>query len=61
MGELKDLRVEKRLTQQQAAEWVGISLRSYKSYENEEKKVTFPGMHYTVCEIVSYMIMEMWI
>ena len=38
MGELKDLRVEKRLTQQQVAELMGISLRSYKSYENDEAK-----------------------
>ena len=38
MGELKDLRVEKKLTQQQVADMVGISLRSYKSYENDEEK-----------------------
>ena len=38
MRELKKLRNEKKLTQQQVAELVGISLRSYKSYENDEKK-----------------------
>lgn len=38
MSELKDLRNEKRLTQQQVADLVGISLRSYKAYENDEKK-----------------------
>ena len=38
MGRLKDLRLEKRLTQQQVADLVGISLRSYKSYENDETK-----------------------
>ncbi|MBQ3432575.1 MAG: nucleotidyltransferase domain-containing protein [Clostridia bacterium] len=38
MGELKKLRIEKNLTQKQAASITGISLRSYKSYENEEKK-----------------------
>lgn len=38
MRELKELRNEKKLTQQQVAELVGISLRSYKSYENDEKK-----------------------
>ena len=37
MSKLKELRVEKNLTQEQAAEIVGISLRSYKSYENDEK------------------------
>jgi hypothetical protein len=41
MSEIKDLRTEKRLTQKQVAELVGISLRSYKSYENEiDKKGT---------------------
>ena len=38
MGKLKDLRTEKKLTQQQVADLVGISLRSYKSYENDEEK-----------------------
>ena len=40
MCKLKDLRAEKKLTQQQVADLVGISLRSYKSYENDEKKVS---------------------
>ena len=35
MGELKELRIEKKMTQQQVADLVGISLRSYKSYEND--------------------------
>ena len=39
MGKLKDLRNEKKLTQQQVADLVGISLRSYKAYENDEKKI----------------------
>ena len=38
MCKLKKIRVEKKLTQQQVADLVGISLRSYKSYENDEKK-----------------------
>lgn len=38
MGELKNIRKEKKLTQQQAADLIGISLRSYKSYENDEDK-----------------------
>lgn len=38
MGELKKIRTEKKMTQQQVADLVGISLRSYKSYENDEKK-----------------------
>ena len=38
MSELKDLRIEKKMTQQEVADYIGISLRSYKSYENDEKK-----------------------
>ena len=38
MGELKELRNEKKLTQQQVADLVGVSLRSYISYENDERK-----------------------
>ena len=39
MGKLKELRNEKKLTQQQVADIMGVSLRSYKSYENDEEKV----------------------
>ena len=35
---LKDLRIEKKMTQQQVADLTGISLRSYKTYENDESK-----------------------
>ncbi len=38
MGAIKELRTEKKLTQQQAAAFLGISLRSYKSYENDAAK-----------------------
>lgn len=38
MGVLKELRLEKRMTQQEVAEMAGISLRSYKSYENDPEK-----------------------
>ena len=39
MKELKSLRIDKKLTQQQAADFIGISLRSYKFYENEKEKI----------------------
>ena len=39
MSVIKTLRTEKKLTQQQAAEILGISLRSFKSYENDADKV----------------------
>lgn len=38
MSELKELRIEKKMTQQRVADLVGVSLRSYKSYENDEEK-----------------------
>lgn len=38
MGAIKEIRIEKKLTQQQVADLVGISLRSYKSYENDKEK-----------------------
>lgn len=38
MDTLKELRIDKRMTQQEVADLVGISLRSYKSYENDDEK-----------------------
>lgn len=35
---LKDLRIEKELTQIQASQYAGIPLRTYKQYENDETK-----------------------
>ena len=43
---LKELRNSKQLTQKQVSEMVGISLRSYKQYENEnDKKNTIKYMY----------------
>lgn len=39
MSELRELRLEKKMTQQQVADLMGISLRSYISYENDEEKI----------------------
>ena len=38
MNKLKELRIDKKMTQQEVADFIGISLRSYKSYENDEEK-----------------------
>lgn len=38
MTELRKTRIEKHMTQQEVAERIGISLRSYISYENDEEK-----------------------
>lgn len=39
MENLKEIRMERKLTQKEAAEAVNVSLRSYKTYENDEKKI----------------------
>ena len=47
--ELKEIRVKNNMTQSEAAKALGVSLRSYKSYENEiEKKST--RKYYYLCE-----------
>lgn len=38
MSELKDLRLSKKLTQEDASVLLGVSLRSYKTYENDLSK-----------------------
>lgn len=38
MSELKTVRIKKHLTQKEAAKRVGVSLRSYISYENDKAK-----------------------
>jgi len=38
MNKLKELRIDKKMTQQEVADLIGISLRSYKSYENDDVK-----------------------
>ena len=45
---LKQLRIEKKMTQKQAAEALGISLRSYKAYENDEDKKSTLKYQYLV-------------
>ncbi len=48
---LKQIRIEKHLTQQQAAEGIGISLRSYISYENDSNKASTAKYNFLVHEI----------
>ena len=53
MSAIKELRKEKKLTQQQAAEILGISLRSYKSYENDTDKVGTLKYNYIIDRLSS--------
>ena len=48
MSTLKELRITKGLTQEEASALLGISLRSYKSYENDEGKVGTLKYNYMV-------------
>ena len=48
---LKELRVSKKLTQTQVASMVGISLRSYKQYENDERKRNTIKYNYILNEL----------
>lgn len=51
MTSLKEERVAKKLTQQQAAERLGISLRSYVSYENNEEKAKSAKYRFLLSEL----------
>ena len=49
--DLKELRLSKKLTQAQAALKMGISLRSYKQYENDKKKINTIKYNYMIREL----------
>lgn len=58
MGDIKELRKEKKLTQQQAADMLGISVRSYKSYENESSKIGTLKYNYILDRLKGYNIID---
>ncbi len=51
---LRELRKNKGITQQQAADFVGIPLRTYSNYENDSKKQTSIKYKYMVEKLYSY-------
>ena len=51
MTELKEKRVAGRMTQKEAADKLGVSLRSYISYENDEDKVGTPKYRLFLAEM----------
>ncbi len=54
MDSLKELRTRNKMTQQQVADLVGISLRSYKSYENDPDKqgsIKYQFIHQKLAEL----------
>ena len=51
LTELKALRTERGLTQKEAAQLIGVSLRSYISYENEEELAETPKYRFLLREM----------
>ena len=51
MTTLKEIRTIKRLTQREAARRIGVSLRSYISYENDEDKASTPKYRFLASEL----------
>lgn len=51
MTELKTLRTQKKLTQKEVANQLGISLRSYITYENDERKIDTIKYKYILQEL----------
>lgn len=52
--ELKELRKDKHLTQRECAEYLGIPLRTYKNYENDEGKRQSVKYRYMVEKLERY-------
>ena len=53
MNPLKMLRINKHMTQQEAAARIGVSLRSYVSYENDDSKINSAKYRFLLHEMES--------
>ncbi len=58
MSELKALRISKKLTQQQASDLLGVSLRSYKQYENDIEKENSIKYRYMLDTLEKYIAVD---
>ena len=58
MSTLKQLRLSKKLTQQEACDILGVSLRSYKEYENNEKKAGTFKYRSMISELEKYVVLD---
>ena len=58
MTELKALRQQKKITQQEAANRIGISLRSYITYENDESKTPTAKYRFLLQEIKKMNLLD---
>lgn len=58
MSTLKALRISKKMTQQQASELLGVSLRSYKEYENDESKINTLKYRQMIMELERHVTLD---
>lgn len=58
MSSLKSLRLSKKLTQQEASDILGVSLRSYKEYENNTDKVDTIKYRAMVSELEKHISLD---
>lgn len=58
MSELKELRIGKKLTQEEASEILGVSVRSYKTYENDPSKETTLKYKYLLETLKKYNVLD---
>ncbi len=58
MTELKSRRIQRKITQKEAAERIGISLRSYIMYENDESKEGTPKYRFLLQELDKISLLD---
>lgn len=58
MSDLRDLRISKGLTQESASALLGLSLRSYKSYENDSTKLGTLKYKYMVDKLREHITLD---
>lgn len=58
MSTLKKLRIAKGLTQKEASILLGVSLRSYKTYENDEGKIGTLKYNYMIEELEKHVLLD---
>ena len=58
LSALKDVRLSKRMTQEDAALALGVSLRSYKSYENEKEKEKTDKYKYLLMRLENHVAID---
>ena len=58
MNELKDCRLQKELTQKDAAKRIGVSLRSYIMYENDEDRKNTPKYRFLLQELEKVDVLD---